>query len=175
MKLDKSSLTGTTVARFWRRMENVPLSDEGCWEWPAGRSGGYGMLNMGRSPTRTHRISFAIFNGEVPDGMMVCHSCDNRRCVHPGHLFLGTAADNAQDAKDKGRLKWRDDHPFRTDPSRHPSARGERSGAARLSNEQARSIVDRFKAGERISALAREYGICRSHTWRVANGHRYCG
>ena len=90
---------------------------DACWQWigaangPYGdsRRGGYGVLAVpGVDPRRNHmrlahRVAWELMRGPVPPGLFVLHSCDNRRCVNPGHLFLGTARDNTRDMMSKGR------------------------------------------------------------------------
>ena len=80
--------------------------DNGCWEWQAAcRNAGYGCLKVNGKVVDSHRVSYTLHKGEIPDGMFVCHTCDNRKCVNPDHLFLGTAKDNYWDGRNKGRIK----------------------------------------------------------------------
>lgn len=98
----------TTKQRFWSKVDrNGPAHPElgtRCWVWTASTAAGYGNfcvrrpLNVG-----SHRFSWELSNGPIPEGLWVLHRCDNRRCVNPAHLFLGTAKDNVRDMIAKGR------------------------------------------------------------------------
>ena len=88
-----------------RLISKIEINNEtGCWEWTATTHGsGYGLFYIGNKTFRAHRISWQLENGTIPDGMFVCHSCDNPSCINPEHLFLGSPKDNSQDMVDKGR------------------------------------------------------------------------
>lgn len=92
------------VAMFW---DNVHRSDKGteCWEWQGNVTlNGYGEITI-NGIVGAHRIAYSLIKGDIPDGMFVCHTCDNRRCANPEHLFLGTHRDNMRDMWSKGRAR----------------------------------------------------------------------
>jgi hypothetical protein len=92
-----------TFDRFYNHVGRP--TPAGCWEWTGVLGGrGYGKFRFDDKMQPAHRVSWQITFGEIPDGLLVCHHCDNRLCVRPEHLFLGTASDNALDAYRKGRL-----------------------------------------------------------------------
>lgn len=85
---------------------NFDISENGCWIWNGKKcsSGRYGYFYSNKKMILSHRASFEKFKEKIPDGMFVCHTCDNGLCVNPDHLFLGTNSDNMKDAYNKGRL-----------------------------------------------------------------------
>ena len=142
-----------------KRFETKFEKSDGCWEWKAYiNCDGYGQYGNGGRMHGAHRISYRIYNGEIPHGMYVCHHCDNPRCVNPEHLFLGTQADNMHDCSVKGR--------------KSPSGSvGERHGMSKLSASQVIEIRERNSNGERGSELADEYGMSRSAISLIVNRH----
>lgn len=91
--------------RFWKKVE-IKSSEE-CWEWKGITwPNGYGAFDMhlfGIKSGLTHRLSWMFHHGKIPDGICVCHKCDNKKCVNPDHLFLGTHQDNMDDIRRKKR------------------------------------------------------------------------
>lgn len=139
---------------FWRFV--VPKGIDECWEWSGCRKPtGYGQNKMTTEP-RAHRMPWVIHRGPIPDGIHVCHRCDNPPCCNPNHLFLGTAKDNAQDREKKGR---------------RPLIVGENFNGHKLTKEQVIQIRAMKSSGMSSAAIQREIGIVGlTQIKRIVNG-----
>lgn len=147
----------TAEERFWAKVNRRTEND--CWDWTAARIRGYGSFWTGHRQVCAHRYSYEVHRGEIPEGMCVCHACDNRRCVNPNHLFLGTNADNIADKVSKGR-----------------QAKGERHGLAKLTATQVAEIRARYtgKYGEQ-TVLAEEFGVDHTTIHYIFKGRLWAG
>lgn len=143
-----------TSAHFWSKVAKA--TPDACWEWQGGRNRGrYGTFPVNRRNVIASRYSWELHFGPIPDGMQVCHKCDNPPCVNPNHLFLGDHLANAHDRDAKGRHKS------------GPPLVGELNPNAKLSNDQRREIVRRNLAGESKKSLAKEFGVARFAVQRI--------
>ena len=163
--------------RFLRIVSEAAHNTNGCIEWPCGRTRqGYGKYTVGRDGSSakiilTHRLAWRLFNGPIPRGMFVLHSCDNPPCVNVRHLWLGTAKDNAHDAHMKGRTASGDRNGMRLVPG---LSRGEANGNARLTGSDVAAMRHEHATGSTYSALGRKYGVTETaakyavvgRTWR---------
>jgi len=144
-----------TVVRFLRLVKGFE-DDSQCWAWQgAAKGNGYGHATHKGRNLPAHRKSFLIFNGDIPDGFDVCHRCDNRWCVNPRHLFLGTRTENMADAMAKGR-----------------TAGGNRK---HLTEMQVQEVRRRLNCGEQDSQIATALNIHHGTIGQIKNGQSYVG
>lgn len=137
-------LSPAFTERFW---QHVDVRREGeCWHWLGTLSPqGYGTLSVEGTTHRAHRISFVVQHGPIPEGLFVCHRCDNKRCVNPFHLFLGTPKQNSGDAQRKGLL-------------------------CRVPVERLRLVHELIERGAPKTSIARLLGMGRSTVIAIAQG-----
>ena len=136
----------------WQPSQTHSYGGTPCWEWTGAKDRkGYGLF--GRSG-RAHRVAWERANDEpIPEGMCVCHRCDNPPCINPAHLFPDTIQGNNLDCVNKRR-----------------HARGTKSGAAKLSDSDIKQIrLDSRRARE----IAAEYGVTDSHICAIKNGKKW--
>jgi hypothetical protein len=136
----------------------IPEPNSGCWLWIKGISpGGYGVIRQDgvRKQIGAHRFAYLRFRGPIPANMCACHRCDNRLCVNPDHLFLGTRKENMQDMYRKGRSYDR---------------RGEGNNRAKLTAAQVIAIRNDPREGAPIAA---EYGIHRLSVYAIKNRKKW--
>lgn len=146
-----------SIARFHRSYTVNPNTD--CWEWNLHLTDdGYGRCHFNGSNVRAHRLSYELHNGAFPRHLVVCHSCDNPKCVNPLHLFVGTQKDNMRDKRLKGRSKGIN--------------KGSLNGMSKLSELDVEEIKYLLKVGLKQEDIATLYGSTQSHVSRIKNGHR---
>lgn len=100
-KTKEIKLKDKDIERFWRGVDR--RGEDECWEWQKYKKRGYGYIGVDGFAMITSRVAWVIANGQIPEGMIVCHKCDNPSCCNPNHLFIGTDLDNCRDRDAKGR------------------------------------------------------------------------
>ena len=141
----------TLAERFWEKVDKT----EWCWNWTSAVSGSndYGTFWVGgeKRCKYAHRLSWELVNGPIPEGLVVCHKCDNPKCVRPDHLFIGTTSDNNKDKTDKRRHSY-----------------GEANkGGGKLNWEKARAIR---ASSVGCTTLGRQYGVSSQTVKAIRRG-----
>lgn len=145
-------MTLITILRFW---EKVEIKNKNfCWNWTGGNNGfGYGRFRFKNKKYGAHRFSYELHNGPIPKknghhGTCVLHKCDNRKCVNPDHLFLGTHSDNMKDKVKKGRCN---------------SSKGENRFNHKLKNNNIKLIKNLYKSGNFSQRqLAKKFNVSQT-------------
>lgn len=145
--------TGTVEERFFRHISKT----EYCWNWQGRLVGkGYGSIGLGGRGAKqklVHRLSYEIHKGQIPEGMVVMHKCDNPRCVNPDHLEASTQSQNIKDAFSRGRK------------INLPSGvQGDDHGASKLTSKDVLEIRESTLS---MNTIAKLYGVSRSAIERV--------
>jgi HNH endonuclease len=151
----------TTEQKFWSKVDKQP---NGCWLWTAAKTtAGYGNIcdsERGGEKRYTHRYSWELHFGPIPDGKYVCHKCDVRNCVRPDHLFLGDPVENTLDALAKGRLEPQRQTFKRLWREKWSDRRGEGAQNHKLTEDQVREIRSTYKKGVvGFKTIKKRFGI----------------
>jgi DNA-binding transcriptional regulator YiaG len=162
--------TEQAEVRFWGKVQL--LDPTACWNWTGSvDKAGYGQLYLAGKQRKAHRVAWQLENMEpIPDGMEVCHRCDNRRCCNPAHLWLGTHQQNMNDAVTKRRL-GRHGKGFESHPEN--IMRGERHWNSRLTEEQVVRIRQQAASGASRKSLAAEYGVTQIMVGHIITGRSW--
>jgi hypothetical protein len=146
------------ITRFFSKVNTHGFDPNVCWEWTgAGKGNGYGHVSVYGESAGAHRYAYRLYNPgkEIPPGHDVCHTCDNRMCVNPDHLFVGTRAENVADMRAKGRA----------------------AGGCRkhLREDQVQHIRQRLAAGHSPRLISQSLDINYSTITAIKEGRSYVG
>lgn len=147
--------------RFYSKINKngiVLLENSPCWEWIADKDNrGYGHFWKGGETVYAHRVAYELAHGDIPDGLLICHICNNPSCCNPDHLYLGTGSDNIKQAVNEGRLV---------------TIKGERHTNAKLSDEEVIKIRNLLEDGCSQSQISELFGICQQHVSKINTNKR---
>ena len=147
-----------TRSHFWSRVDQTAGADK-CWPWQRScRKSGHGLIRWHGRTTTAHRVAFELSKGAIPAGLIIRHACDNPVCCNPQHLLSGTQKDNTRDSMERGRYVA------------PPTFVGEAHPGSRLTDKIVRTIRKRRRNGEKLTAIARDYGVDRSAIYQVMCG-----
>lgn len=118
----------------------------GCWNWTRAKRKGYGVISFNGRQYAAHRASYEVANGGIPNGLHICHSCDNPACINPSHLFAGTHKDNMLDKETKGR-------------GNHYTPRGDGNSNSIISDANVVALIKDYIRGLSHANLAEKYGV----------------
>jgi hypothetical protein len=147
-------ISAKDLARFESKVSPEP--NTGCWLWGGGYfNTGYGQFCFLSKSIGAHRFSYLAYKGDISGGLFVCHLCDNKSCVNPDHLWLGTPSENMRDRDIK---------------SRQARQKGEAHGGSKLSDSQIIEIRRNRANGLSMTAIGKKYGVAFQTISKIVNG-----
>lgn len=168
------NLTDKRVSKFWR-MVSITANDDRCWLWNGSvnsKTKQYGRVTIEGVIINTHRLAYFIHYKIDPKDKLVCHSCDNPKCVNPKHLWLGTEEDNRKDMYLKRRNARGDSSTYRKYPEKRKH--GEKNCCAKLTEENVLEIKTLYASGDYYQMdLARKFGVSQTAIWYILNGRNW--
>jgi hypothetical protein len=143
------------------RFNKYVQKTDNCWEWTGGTfDGRYGQFRVGKRKVKAHRYAWAMAGRELPPEKILCHKCDNERCVNPDHLFVGTYKDNSEDREAKGRGSG----------NRYAKRgmKGQANPASKITDAEAQSIYSEYAhGGVTKTELSIKYNISLSQVVNI--------
>jgi len=150
------NVSDTPHIDFLSKVDVKRFNSKECWPWKgAGKGNGYGHASYLGENIPAHRLSYKLFRGDIPEGMDVCHKCDNRWCVNPHHLFVGTRSENVADMVAKGR--------------------GDGGKRKHLKEVHIQEIRRRLNAGVKVSEISETMDIGAATINSIRRGDSYVG
>lgn len=145
------------IRRFWKQVDIIHERPDCCWEWKGYRKNdGYGRVTIDSKDCMSHRVAYQLKIGQIPDGMLVCHSCDNPPCCNPSHLFVGSHSDNMKDMASKKRGK-------------KIGIKGDANIHSKLSDDKVYEMRSLYLSGMPTRKLVKLFGLSRTQTIRITN------
>lgn len=178
-------LSEKMIGKFWK--SSGKDASHKCWNWTGRRNvKNYGMICHDGKDTRAHRVSYVIHNGPIPDGLFVCHRCDNPSCVNPTHLFLGNALANNRDSIQKGRSNHSGLVKLTSERAKEIAGycisraatgaqhnAGEKHWHVKLTEAQAEEIIRELHLGKSPVALSGKYPVSRQQIFKISRRMRW--
>lgn len=176
LAISKQRKRRTAEDRFWDHVDKTD-DDSMCWEWSGGKRKNYGRLKIAPGQgIDAHRFSYILHYGPIPEGRIICHKCNNPRCVNPSHLYAGTYKDNHKDSVEAGTASYLTNfkkftrtmfqkNDIRLKGSAHPTSK--------LTEELVRQIRQRAANGETHRTIAASLGLGKTIVTDVKNRKRW--
>jgi hypothetical protein len=154
-----------------RILNKIERKENGCWDWKGKiTNAGYGEITLDRKYLLIHREAYKLFKGDIPNGLNVCHSCDNKKCCNPDHLWVGTQKENINDCVKKDRRTKGGWSYTREYAPRNTGRPGQKHHANKIRDHDVYEIRELLKQGLNQKQIANRYGVDQSVISKIKNG-----